>query len=245
MNFNLEKDNVFLIIMPYYNRPEIVKDALNSIRKQKYKNWKIAFIDDGSDVEGKNVVENFFNKEELQKTSFYNTYDTREIKNKRKLDYAHLKGSHDNISGAFPIPKFNQAMNDHNFDIAFFLCDDDLLYDDYLENLNLYYQNNPEVMYSYSNVVLFDRRYQKPEESNAFKNRFTKRGLVRGYFNLDTTQVSWRSQIFKKDGVKFNEDMHYNFDAEWYEILYQNYGLCHPNFLISQYKDFDINAFNL
>ena len=44
-----KKDNIILILMPYYNRPKDVLLALNSIKNQSYKNWRLVFVDDGSD----------------------------------------------------------------------------------------------------------------------------------------------------------------------------------------------------
>ena len=36
-----------LILLFYYDRPEMVKNALKSIENSSYKNFTIAFIDDG------------------------------------------------------------------------------------------------------------------------------------------------------------------------------------------------------
>ena len=46
----------FLILLFYYNRPEMVKNALQSINESTYTNFTIAFIDDGSEHEGKPIV---------------------------------------------------------------------------------------------------------------------------------------------------------------------------------------------
>ena len=51
-----KKELKFLILLFYYNRPKMVLNALNSINKLSYKNFEIAFIDDGSDNPGEPVV---------------------------------------------------------------------------------------------------------------------------------------------------------------------------------------------
>ena len=46
----MEKNDLkFLILFFYYNRPEMVLNAIKSLNKNTYKNFEIAFIDDGSD----------------------------------------------------------------------------------------------------------------------------------------------------------------------------------------------------
>ena len=57
----------FLILIPYYNRPKDLLLALKSLQNQTHKNWKCAFVDDGSDEPGELVVKSFFNKEDLNK----------------------------------------------------------------------------------------------------------------------------------------------------------------------------------
>ena len=50
------KMNKFLIILAYYERPKIVLNALNSILNSSYENFEVAFIDDGSNLRGEDVV---------------------------------------------------------------------------------------------------------------------------------------------------------------------------------------------
>ena len=243
MNFKIENDNKILIMLLYYQRPTQVRDSLVSLKNQPYKNWHLAFIDDGSEDSGEQIVKSIFNEEELKKVTFYNTNDTKEEKKKRSIQFfEETKIEH---PGTLAYNYFNTAMNEHDFDIAMFLCDDDAIYENHLSELNSFYLNNPNIVYSYSNIILFDHRYEKYYESNVKSHRFLRIGKVRGYFNLDTSQVSWRSSVFKKDNLRLREGLYPYFDAYWYEALYQKYGLCEPNFLISQYKNFDRNIYNL
>ena len=52
--------------MPYYNRPKDLVLALKSLQNQTHKNWKFAFVDDGSDEPGDLIVKSFFNEEDLK-----------------------------------------------------------------------------------------------------------------------------------------------------------------------------------
>jgi glycosyltransferase involved in cell wall biosynthesis len=49
----------FSIIIPVFNRPELLKNSLNSILLQNYTNWECLIIDDGSTSDIKSVVSSF------------------------------------------------------------------------------------------------------------------------------------------------------------------------------------------
>lgn len=228
----------------YYNRPNQLIRALNSIRIQNHTNWHVAFIDDGSEQSGEKIVRDFFTDEELEKVTFYNTNDTPEIKKQRAEDYKHLKGSDDKNSGMWLNPYFNKAVKENKHDIAFFLCDDDVLQELYLNNLNKYYNTNPDIMYSYCVVILFDERHHNHLDRTDINSRFLYFHPINPYFHLDTAQVSWRAEAYNKDGIWFDEEYHLFFDAYWYKRLAEKYGLCVCNMIMGQYKNFDIDAFH-
>ena len=47
------------VIIPTYNRPELLKRAINSVFNQKYRNFEIVIIDDNSENENENIVKEF------------------------------------------------------------------------------------------------------------------------------------------------------------------------------------------
>jgi len=49
----------YSIIIPVYNRPEEVKELLQSLIQQTFKNFEVIVIEDGSTVDCKNVVDSF------------------------------------------------------------------------------------------------------------------------------------------------------------------------------------------
>ena len=117
-----KKDLKFLIIFFYYNRPDMVRNALNSINKLTYKNFEIAFIDDGSEVKGEPIVRSILKPSFLKKVNFIDTNDTVEDKINRE-------GSE--------IGKYaNEAIKESDADIVLMLCDDDAMVPDYLNSLN-------------------------------------------------------------------------------------------------------------
>lgn len=245
MNFKIESDNTILLLMPTYNRVEGLTRALKSVKDQDYKNWKIALIDDGCIVPAKEIAEDIFDEEEIKKVIFYHTGEDAESKLNRKKQNAESYDSWDQHAGVYFYPFANTAMNEIDFDIASFLCDDDLLIDGYLRELNRFYKHNPEIMYSYSNCVLFDERHENWWDARTFIHRFFRIGKVNPFHNLDTTQVSWRSHVFKVDGCKIFETPHSNFDAYFFQSIANIYGACPPNFLLSQFKNYHREIFNL
>src|SRR5437588_1330755 len=64
-----------LIILLYWDRPKMIKNALNSIKEQNYDNWELAFIDDGSEVPGEPIVKEIL-KDHLDKVKIIRTETT-------------------------------------------------------------------------------------------------------------------------------------------------------------------------
>src|SRR5258706_11440151 len=62
------------ILLMYYDRPNIVKNALNSIKEMNYDNWELVFLDDGSVTSGESIVKDIL-KDSLHKVRFFNTND--------------------------------------------------------------------------------------------------------------------------------------------------------------------------
>ena len=241
MKFSFGSDKTVLILMPYYNRPVDVLRALESIEKQTYKNWKLAFIDDGSDLPGEEVVKKYFPENLWKNIYFYNTTDTKEIKKQRILDNSDIFGANDKNAGHWFVPFMNLAISEIKHDIAIFLCDDDFLKQDYLTKLVNFYDNHEDCKYSYCDILLYQIEESKFYISSE-PNRFSFYKDVLPYFKLDGSQVSWTKECYE-DGCKFSEDLHVYWDAEWFKVLSDKYGLCKYNKLMGQYKFFSKDSF--
>jgi hypothetical protein len=218
--------NKIQILLFYYERPKFIINALKSIKKEKYKNWELHFIDDGSSISpGKSIVENTFNEEEMKKTIFYNTNDTKEEKLKR---------------GASIFGKLaNEAMINSSADISIMLCDDDAIYPNYFEYLNTLYTLNPNLNYAYSHVCVFDPFIEKiedvpvrPHSLNAYYQPINPENAV------DASQISWRREIILKNNILFPYPKTYNLDADLYKQMFNKLGPCYYTGFISQYKAF-------
>lgn len=215
-----------LILMAYYNRPQVVRNAIESIKNQEYKDWELAFVDDGSDFPGKPIVEEILH-EDLDKVKFFNTNHTRQQK----------EANGGSVFGSY----WNKAMNESDADIAIMLCDDDALYPDSLQLLKEYYETNKNVLYSYGHVSIFN-----PYTTENFKSLLNSDKNMESFLNktatiypseqVDASQVSWRLPNVIKDRLTFPEIRTINLDAVFYKKLYNAYGGCVFNGIIVQYK---------
>ena len=209
--------------MAYYNRPEMVRLALQSIASQSHTDWELAFVDDGSDIAGAPIVTEILSSH-LDKVKFYSTGHSAEQKN--------IQGG--SIFGNL----WNVAMYHTEAEIGIMLCDDDALYPDYLKNLSEYYSLYPEVIYSYGHISIFDPKHFKdianvPTNMQANTNHV---GTINPYCNVDASQVSWRIKPVTEAMIKFLSPKTTDLDAGFYNLLYNSYQGCVFNGIIAQYK---------
>jgi len=212
-----------LILMAYYNRPNMVKLALQSIRDQGYTDWELAFFDDGSDISGKEIALSMLS-EHTDKIIFFNSEMTKEDKI--------------NNGGSMLGFYWNKAMYSSDADIGIMLCDDDALYENYLENLNDFYTKNKDVLYSYGHMSIFN-----PEDHSDIgtiktdtDDRSNYTTTINPHCALDASQVSWRIDAAKEHDIKFPYPKTSNLDAAIYEQFFYSFGYCQYNGTIAQYK---------
>lgn len=204
----------FHILLFYYDRPHMVRSALQSIREQTHKDWIISFIDDSSAHPGRPIAEDEM-RDHLEQIQFIHTNDTTEQKLQRK-------GS---MFGKFA----NDAMASRESDVSIMVCDDDALYPNYLENLERFYTEHPTIRYAYCNVTVFeppreDWRNVKQEITRVFINQW---GNIQPEGNLDSSQVSWRTRPTIESRIGFPYPLTANLDAKLFGQLYKSFGPCH------------------
>lgn len=222
-----------LILMSYYNRPILVKNTLNSIIKanEYHQNWQLLFGDDSSKIPGRPIVEEIL-KEFLHKIIFVNSNTNIEEKLKQGLTL-----------GKFA----NEAIRNSDADLAIILCDDDELYPNYLFNLNNYFLNNKDILYCYSNLIIFNPILQKSIDlkNKIIINRYNQwQGPINPAGKVDASQVAWRLDCCKKYNAWFAESTKCIKDKPWtkdtdrsfFENLHDKCGLCCPTNFIAQYK---------
>jgi glycosyltransferase involved in cell wall biosynthesis len=218
-------DSKILILLFYYNRPNLVKVALNSIKIHNYTNWEIAFIDDGSEEPGEPIVKEILS-EHLDKIKFYNTNDSIDIKMLRSKEHGSIFGKY-----------AQQAVEESDADIVIMLCDDDALYPEYFNNLNKYFQLHPDEKYVYSHIHTYDPMLTKLEDNPSYEHHhLNKDWPLNPHFNIDMSQVAWRRQPFIDSGIKFPYPMTANLDAVVYNQMHNHFGDCNFSGFFSEYK---------
>lgn len=218
-----------LILLFYYNRPKMVRNALESIllANDHYTNWVLGFNDDGSDQPGRPVVEEVL-KDHLNKVEFFRTdYTWR--------DKVKAGGS---LVGA-GMNELIKRVSDAN--IGIMLCDDDALYPDYLVNLNKYFNENPKVMSCYSNLVTYNPLIQSFKEAIGQKIDFKyllnhNKTPINGHCKIDASQGAWRIKCNKINGVWFKSPCGRDHDKFFYNDLYKKCGPMHYTGFVGQIK---------
>jgi len=211
----------------------MVKNAIQSIIESDYNNFNVAFIDDGSEYKGIDVVKEMVNPDLLEKFIFYDTKCS-------KTDKEHLGGS---IFGKYA----NMAIERSDADIGIMLCDDDALLPDYMTNLNKFFNENPDVNHCYSNVLFYDPtqqdykdgtpipKYRHPNLSVVYAiNNYNDK--INGYCKIDSSQVGWRLKCNKENNIWFPFPQTHSIDAALYRQLYEKCGPCYPTGFFGQYK---------
>lgn len=223
-NYNNMSSRI-LILLFYYNRPNLVKVALNSIKNNNYNNWELAFIDDGSEVEGKPIVEEILS-DYIDNIKFYNTNDSIVDKLNRNKEEGSIFGKY-----------AQQAIEESNADLVLMLCDDDALYPEYLNNLNKYFKDHPDEKYVYSHIHTYDPVLIKLEDNPPYEDHhLNKDWPLNPFFNIDMSQVSWRRQEFIDNDIKFPYPMTVNLDALIFSQMHNKFGDCKFSGFIGQYK---------
>ena len=209
----------------------MVRNALNSIVKanEYYPHWELAFGDDGSVIPGAPIVEEILGAH----------------MDKVKLIQSGMDFSDKIEQGLILGTLANDAIRKSDADVALILCDDDELVPTYLKGLADYFVSNPEVLYCYSHIHLFNPFFQKSEEVNNVTGKFNKHtGPINPVNNVDATQVAWRLSCCKEHGAWFKDSTKQvkgkpwtkDTDKSFFESLYKNCGVAQYSGLVGQYK---------
>ena len=198
----MKKEILFSIIVPTYNRPELLKRSLEYILKSTYENYEVIVVNDGGGEESETVV-NEFNSDKLQ--YFWKKNEQKGIA--KNFGFSHAKG-----------------------DYVLSFDDDDLMYKDFLGIAyeNIVANNYPDLYYQSYEIVDLDQKYVSTPEpidnmiidifsGNPFSNNgmFIKREicelplyLPRKDFTLSADWLLWIKMLSKYDCVVNNEVTH-------------------------------------
>lgn len=221
-----------LIILAYFERPVLIRNALNSIKAshKHYQNWELAFCDDGSLKPGEPVAREILG-EFVDRIRFYNTNSTTEEKMK-----------HGGRTGEM----YNQAIRDSDAEYAIIVCDDDELHPEYLKKLADYFKKNPRVNYCYSKVIPYNPLIQTAHDAihspiklnvaPCYLNNYNEPTNCSG--KVDSAQVAWRTLCNKKLGAWYTSPASTCLDLKFYNSLFDAAKDGHPTGFVAQFKGF-------
>lgn len=214
-----------LILLPYFNRPKLLRNALLSVKTQTDRNWILAFIDDASPtLDGIKLLFQMFDDEIGQgKVHLYRVSREEKIQRNWTTQAVYL----------------NRAIREIDADLCIILCDDDALLPDYVGNCREYfYHTHPEAVYGYSQCII----YYPPDELpgshlpvRPFHTNFTV--PMNPIDRIDSSQIVWARDVQIHRGVWFPENRQYDLDAGlWIEMINHGFGLCPYMGFYGEYK---------
>jgi len=210
-----------LILLVYFNRPNLVHNALESIRQLKYLNYEVAAIDDGSDIPLKDIIEEHY-YDIAPKFTHYQIKDSEAVKVSQ--------------GGSLQGKWLNIAMQNSDADFAVILCDDDALQPKYFKKAEEWLKSNPDEVYGYCHVVEFNPLTELPIPKACAPSGLNYTKALNGRCMLDASQVLWRLAPVKRDGIAFPYPMTTALDADFYQQMYLKYGPCKFMWVVGQWK---------
>ncbi len=222
--------NKFLIILAYYKRPELVLNAINSIKNLQYENWQLDFIDDSGDNNFQDILLNFgFDN---SKVNYIPINDTDEVKK--------------SIGGSRHGHFMNESIKNSDADIVIILCDDDAILPNYLEDLNEYYTVNQNIVWAYSKVKYYipntesylqaKEDFERVRHIGVIANLNINMSPINPDCKCDSSQVTFRRLCFTEKNIWYPYPQTKNLDSAIYNRMYQVWGNCHPTNIYGQCK---------
>ena len=138
----------FSIVLPTFNRTQMITYAINSVIIQTYKNWELIVVDDGSTDNTKEIVEKFVKSDKRIKYIFQENKERSAARNfgikESKGDWICFLDS-DDIYHTNHLEEFHKLINNNGSKKGLYFCG--LSYGKYSENFEEYdltHKNNIE-----------------------------------------------------------------------------------------------------
>ena len=207
-----------LILLTYYERPELVKNFLRSLLKvnANYQDWHLAFIDDGSIRKGRPIVERILGNL-AEKVTFYDSEMSPDMK---KI-----------CGGSYIGLYMNQAIRNSDAELVIMAGDDDEMCPDYLNNLEKFFACRPDCMSCYSNVYVYNPlieratdTYRLYSDDPSWKGHQWFGKPINPSMKVDGIQCCWRRKCCTTYGAYFPYPIISNHDAMFFQELYERCG---------------------
>lgn len=200
------------IIIPTYNRADLISETLDSILAQTYTNWECIIVDDGSTDNTSKVVKNYIKKD--KRFQYHHRPSTR------------IKGPNACRNYGFELSK-GEYVN--------WFDSDDLYFSNALETYLNSFQENTDV------VIAKIEKIHSETKNRIKENNILSKNLIEDYFvGLITFYVCgpmWKRSFLNKQPVLFDEQI-MNLDDWDYNLrmLYQKPNIVYINFPLIKYR---------
>lgn len=235
------------IIMPVYNSERFVASAIQSVLDQKYTDFELIIVDDGSSDGSGEICRNY---EQTDNRVRYIHKENGGVCSARNLGISLVRGRY-----------------------LTFIDNDDIYYDNYLSKLmeKITSDGSDLVKCGRINVTITDEQKEKKKKKCTFKNcDYTYRDFICNYLSLKRSGILssvWNGiydvRIIKENGLVFREDIRHGnediiFNLEYYrcckkisvieDVLYCHYYRLKHSTSVKFYKDqvtFQLKAINM
>ena len=210
--------------MAYYNRPMMVRRALQSVKESTHKDWELAIIDDGSDEPIAPIVDEMFTAEEKLRTTIENSGDG---KSQKILQGGSRHGLY-----------LNEFIKKSDAELALFLCDDDALVSTYLERANEFFECHPDVNQAYSHIIPYNPLHQHYKDADQHATWWLNQnsGAINTGGTVDASQVVWRTKCNKEQNIWLPSPQNEGLDAALFNALSSKCGMAWFMNCKGQYK---------
>jgi len=186
----------FSVIIPLYNRPDEIKELLQSLCEQTYKNFEVLVIEDGSSITSEEIVNSF--------------------KSKIPQLYYYFKPN----SGPGPSRNFGMEKAQGDFYIIF--DSDCVIPNKYFENVNQFLKNNKIDLYGGPDAAHPDFSDMQKAVSHSMTSFFTTGGIRGkknhvGVFHPRSFNLGMSAEVFEKTNgfseMRYGEDIDFSIRA--------------------------------
>lgn len=173
------------VIIPTYNRANLIKETLDSVLNQIYQNWECIIVDDGSDDDTENILEQY-------------------IKVDERIKYVKRPGTY--------LPGGNGARN-FGFDLAKgdfiqWFDSDDLMNDDFISAKIEMFDKYPESQSVISLFTFFEENSISDQQYN-FNNKYPEffENTITVKIPVWTPSIIFRKKFLLKCGERLDESL--------------------------------------
>jgi len=186
---------MFSIIIPVYNLSDYIKETINNILNQKYKNFELILINDGSTDNTPNILKKFSNK-----------YKNIKMFNKKNGGVSSAR---------------NLGLKKANGKYIYFLDGDDKIENDLLSNAYSKLKNNNIDIYSFGfDIVEANGKLKKKFSFHEYNNKvFSSQEFQKLYLSKKIRQhicsFCVRRNLILNNSITFNESATHGEDQEF------------------------------